>query len=62
MELVDLVLQRSEEHGHLTVRSDKPWRRFLDSPEITSFMQSYKDLEKRLYRECRKAAGLHRNR
>jgi hypothetical protein len=32
--------------GIVTVRSDKPWRRFLDSPEITSFMQSYKDLEK----------------
>jgi len=32
--------------GIVTVRSDTPWRRFLDTPEITSFMQSYKDLEK----------------
>jgi hypothetical protein len=31
--------------GILTVRPDTPWRRFLDSPEITSFFSSYKKLE-----------------
>jgi len=31
--------------GILTVRPDTPWRRFLDSPEITSFLNNYKALE-----------------
>ena len=31
--------------GILTVRADTPWRRFLDSPEIASFLNQYKKLE-----------------
>jgi hypothetical protein len=31
--------------GIATVRTDTPWRRFLDSPEITSFLKNYKALE-----------------
>ena len=31
--------------GIVTVRMDTPWRRFLESPEITSFRQHYKEME-----------------
>jgi hypothetical protein len=31
--------------GILTVRTDTPWRRFLDSPQIAGFMRQYKELE-----------------
>jgi endoglucanase len=32
--------------GILTVRTDTPWRRFLDSQQIAGFMRRYKELEK----------------
>ena len=31
--------------GVLTVRTDTPWRSFLESPAITGFLQRYKALE-----------------
>ena len=31
--------------GIVTVRMDTPWRRFLESPEITGFRQHYKEME-----------------
>ena len=31
--------------GIVTPRPDTPWRRFLDSPEITAFMRRYRELE-----------------
>ena len=31
--------------GVVTVRTDTPWRRFLDSPEIVQFRQRYKEME-----------------
>ena len=31
--------------GIVTVRTDTPWRRFLESPEITAFRQHYQEME-----------------
>jgi hypothetical protein len=40
--------------GILTVKPDTPWRRFLDSPEITAFLRRYKELEAPFTREVGK--------